>query len=201
VNAIRRGLGLTETSRGIALVAQMLPYKGHRTLMAAAPHVLSQFPGTKFFFVGALENPAYEAELRTELQAAGLADRFTFTGWRDDLPAVVGAMDVIVVATTTPEPAALSLIDAMAAGRPVVASRTGGTPEIVIEGQTALLFPPADARDAGAAILSFLRNPELADRFGRAGRARVEELFTRDRYLSEIATLCRSAARNGATVR
>jgi glycosyltransferase involved in cell wall biosynthesis len=192
----RRSLHLDRGDRAIGLAAQLLPYKGHRTLIAAAPAILARFPSTRFFFIGALENPAYEAELRAELERARLIDRFTFTGWLDDLPAVLQAMDVVVTATTTPEPAAVTLQEAMAAGRPVVASRTGGTPELLTEGETGFLFEPGDASSAAATIVRILADAELAARLGRAGRRRVETLFSEERYLRDMRELYATAARD-----
>ena len=144
VARVRRELGLEAGGRAIGLFGQMLPYKGHRTLVEAAPAILRAVPAARFFFVGALENPPYQEELRGAIDAAGLAEAFTFLGWRGDVPSVLRAMDVVAVLTTTPEPAALGLMEAMAAARPVVATRTGGTPEIVIDRETGLLVPPGD---------------------------------------------------------
>jgi glycosyltransferase involved in cell wall biosynthesis len=197
ISAARLSLGLGASERAVGLAGQMLPYKGHRTLIAAAPAVLARFPGTKFFFIGALENEPYEMELRRELAEAGLISRFTFTGWREDMPAVLGAMDVAVTATTTPEPAAVAIQEAMAAGRPVVASRTGGTSELVVENETGLLFDPADAAGAAAQICRVLGDSNMARRFGESGRKRAVASFSQERYVREMHELYASAALNG----
>jgi glycosyltransferase involved in cell wall biosynthesis len=184
--AARHELGLDERLPGIGLFGQYLPYKGHATLIEAAPLILEKVPGAHFFFVGALENPPYEVSLRAQLAKAGLTDRFTFTGWRADVHDVMRAMDVIVVATLTPEPAALTLMEAMASGRPVVATQTGGTPEIVVDGETGFLFPPADAAALAERVLTLLSDRTIAADMGRRGRRRMEATFGVERHGHQI---------------
>lgn len=186
---IRREFGLADDQPAVCLVGQLLPYKGHRTMIEAAPRVLSSFPTTRFFIVGALENPPYEAELRSRIAAAGLDAHFTFTGWREDVQDVTSAMDVSVVATVTPEPAALTLMESMALGKPLVASRTGGTPELVIDGETGLLFTPGDAEELAERVGMLLSDPARARALGVAGRRRMEERFSEARHLREMSSL------------
>lgn len=193
VAAFRREMELEPEALAVGLFGQMLPYKGHRTLIEAAPDVLRAAPRTRFFFVGALENPPYQNELRDLIAAAGLSRAFTFCGWRGDIPVVLRAMDVVTVLTTTPEPAALGLMEAMAAGRPVVASRTGGTPEIVLDGETGLLVHPGDASAAAGALVGLLMDEARRTGLGRAGRQRVEGRFTLARHLREMEEIYREA--------
>ncbi|MGE0448464.1 MAG: glycosyltransferase family 4 protein [Vicinamibacterales bacterium] len=199
--AVRRELGLGERDRAVALPGQMIPIKGHRFLVDVAPAILEHVPAARFFFIGSLENPPYEEELRAAIRAAGLHDRFVFTGWRRDMPDVLRAMDAVVLATTRPEPAALSLMETMAAARPIVAVRNGGTEEIVVDGETGLLFEPGDVRTAAAHLVHCLRDRSYSERIGRAGRARVEERFTLARHLDEIETLYRTAIAGAHTGR
>jgi glycosyltransferase involved in cell wall biosynthesis len=189
VMTFRRELGLAPDEKAIGLFGQMLPYKGHKTLVNAAPAILRQHARTRFFFVGALENPAYEKELKGLLAAKQLTDRFHFTGWRDDVQRIIQAMDVVVVATTTPEPAALMLMEAMAMERPIVASRTGGTAEIVSDRETGLLFAPGSSEELAERIVELLRDSHLAQAVGTAGRRRVERRFTYDRHLETMLEL------------
>jgi glycosyltransferase involved in cell wall biosynthesis len=187
--AVRRELGLSLGQPAVGLFGQMLPYKGHGTLIAAAPRLCASHPDARFYFVGALENPPYQAALEAQLTAAGLRDRFAFTGWRTDVPDVMRAMDVNVVATTTPEPAALALMETMAMGRPIVATRTGGTPEIVVDGETGLLFPAGDSATLGQHLLQLLADETLRSRLGREGRTRVEARFTLATHVEAMMAL------------
>jgi glycosyltransferase involved in cell wall biosynthesis len=184
--AVRRDLGIEPGQLAVGLFGQMLPYKGHGTLIDAAPAILRRVPGARFYFVGALENPPYQAKLQRRIDEAGLSAAFRFTGWRADIPAVLRAMDVLSVLTVTPEPAALGLMEAMAASRPVVATRTGGTPEIVTDGETGRIVPPGDAAATATAIAELLEEEALRARFGAAGRRRVERDFTRDAHLASM---------------
>lgn len=191
---VRHELGLDRDTKGVGLFGQLLPHKGHRTLIDAAGRIRHAVPHVRFFFVGALENPPYEEELRGAIEAVGLSGAFQFCGWRRDVPVVLKAMDVLTVPTLTPEPAALGLMEAMAASRPAVASRTGGTPEIVQEGETGLLVPPGDAAALADAVIALLGDDKQRTAFGRAGRARVERAFTLARHLEEVESLYREAA-------
>jgi glycosyltransferase involved in cell wall biosynthesis len=186
IQRLRHDLGLAAGESAIGLFGQMLPYKGHRTLIAAAPEILRAHPQSRFYFVGALENPPYEQELRDLIAADNLGARMHFTGWRNDVQDLVRAMDVVVVGTTTPEPAALMLMEAAAMERPVVATRTGGTPEILLDGETGLLFEPGDSSQLAARVVRLLKDPELAKKLGTAGRERVENHFSRERHLAEM---------------
>jgi glycosyltransferase involved in cell wall biosynthesis len=190
---VRRELGLTIDQPAIGLFGQMLPHKGHLTLVEATALLSGEFSGLRCFFVGALENPPYQEQLRNALAARGLTEAVSFTGWRGDIPDVIRAMDIVVVATTTPEPAALTLMEAMAAGRPVVATATGGTPEIVADGQTGLLFAPGDAPVLAGHLSRLLHNPAERERLGQSGRRRAEERFSLGRHLKAIEQLYHDA--------
>lgn len=190
---VRRELGLDDTVPAVALFGQMLPHKGHGTVLAALPAVRRAVPAVRAFFVGALENPPYEAALRHQMAEARLDDIVSFTGWRSDVHDVMAAMDVNIVATTTPEPAALALMESMAVGSPVVATRTGGTAEIVRDGETGLLFEPGDAVGLGDSLVALLGDPERRAAFGRAGRARVEGHFSEARHLAALDRLYQRA--------
>ena len=188
---VRREFQLTADQPAIGLFGQLLPYKGHRTLIEAAPEILRAYPSARFFIVGALENPPYEVELQNQIAAAGLSNAFVFTGWRSDMHDVIGAMDMTVVPTLTPEPAALSLMETMALGRPLIASRVGGTPELAPDGEVGRLFAPGRADELAGCVVDFLRNPENAQRLAAAGRRRMEERFSEERHLDEMKQLYR----------
>ena len=189
---VRETLGLATGQPAIALIGQLLPHKGHQTLIEAAPTIVRRFPSARFFIVGSLENPPYEAELRKSIARVGCERCFVFTGWRSDVHDFIGAMDVCVVPTLTAEPAALSLMETMAMSRPLVATRAGGTPELVPDGEAGLLFTPGRALELAACVLELLTNPAMAARLSSAGRRRMEERFSEERHIEEIADLYRS---------
>ncbi len=188
-HAIRREFGLASSQAAVGLFGQFLAHKGHTTLIDAAPRIREHFPQARFLFVGALENPPYEQQLRDRIAFLGLQDVCAFTGWRADVPDVMRAMDVCVVATTTPEPAALSLMETMAVGRPIVATTTGGTPEIVDENVSGLLFPPGDAAALADRVCRLLADDARREQMGEAGRARVAALFSLERHNEAMMNL------------
>jgi glycosyltransferase involved in cell wall biosynthesis len=192
--AVRQELGLRPGQPAVGLFGQMLPHKGHATLVQAAPALHARFPDLRCFFVGALENPPYQQSLTAAMAQAGVSDIFSFTGWRRDVPDVVRAMDVIVVATTTQEPAALALMETMAMGRPIVATRTGGTPELVLDGVTGRIFEPGDATQLARHLAELLADPAMRQALGTAGRQRMEAHFSLERHLQQMAAVYRAAA-------
>jgi L-malate glycosyltransferase len=196
--AVREELGLRADQLAVGLFGQMLPHKGHLTLIEAAPVLRTRFPDLRCFFVGALENPPYQRALTEAMGRAGVGDMFRFTGWRRDVPDVVRAMDVIVVATTTQEPAALALMETMAMGRPIVATRTGGTPELVPDGVTGRIFSPGDAGALAECLEPLLRDPATRDALGSAGRQRMETHFSLERHLQQMTAVYRAALRRPA---
>ena len=194
--ARRQEFGWPEGAPVVGLFGQLLAKKGHETLIAAAPAIRAAAPDARFVFVGALENPPYEAHLRQRIASAGLTDAFQFTGWRNDVPHLMRAVDLLVVPTTTQEPAALSLMEGMAMGRPLVASRTGGTPELLVEGETGLIFPPGDAEALAAHVTTLLRDPQRRQQMGAAGRARMEREFTVQKHVAGMLDLYTRATRD-----
>ncbi len=193
--ATRASLGIAPGEAAVALFGQLLPYKGHRTLIDAVERLRPTHPHLRAFIVGALENPPYEQELRSLIEARQLGACVSFTGWRPDVAQVMSAMDANVVATTTPEPAALALMETMAVGRPLVASRTGGTAELVVDGVTGLLFEAGDAGALAACLARILGDPALAARLGEAGRARVEARYTEAHHLAALEAIYADALR------
>jgi hypothetical protein len=108
----------------------------------------------------------------------GIAHQVEFTGFRDDVAALIEGLDVLVHASTTGEPCGQAVLEGMAAGKPVVATAGGGIPEIVLDGVTGLLVPMGSARAMAEAVCRLLEDPEAARRMGASGRQRVGEHFT-----------------------
>jgi glycosyltransferase involved in cell wall biosynthesis len=154
----------------VGVVARLEPEKGHPTLLDAWPLVLASVPNAHLLIVG--EGSQREA---LEEQAANLAS-VHFTGRRDDVPAVTAALDVAVLPSYR-EAQGLSILEAMALARPVVASAVGGIPEMVEDGRTGLLVPPRDPAALAAAITRLLLDHPFADTLGKAGKDLVHERF------------------------
>jgi glycosyltransferase involved in cell wall biosynthesis len=168
--------------RPIALtLARLDSQKGLPYLLRAA----AELPAVQFVLAGeGGERPALEAEIR----ALGLEDRVRLLGHRHDAAALLGACDVFVLPSLF-EGLPVSVLEAMAAGRPVVATAVVGTTEAVVDGVTGLLVPPRDPAALARAISRLLEDPELARRLGAAGRARVEERFSADAMAHRVSDL------------
>ena len=165
--------GMEPGSQVVGVVARLEPEKGHPTLLEAWPAVLRSVPDAYLLIVG-------EGSRRQALEALArdlrIAHRVVFTGRRDDVPAVTAALDVAVLPSYR-EAQGLSILEALALSRPVVASNVGGIPEVITDGVTGVLVPPHDPDALAAAIVRLLRDHPLADTLGRAGHDMVHDRF------------------------
>jgi len=155
--------------------------KGHRILLEAVAR-LKHCRMLKVVFVG-------DGLLRSELEEASrrlrIADRIVFAGYRSDMPAVMKALDVLVLPSLW-EGLPVTIIEAMAAGRPVIATAVDGVPEAVVDGVTGLLVPPGNAEALAKALLTLMDDPEQRNRMGQAGQARAWTLFDVERMVNLV---------------
>jgi glycosyltransferase involved in cell wall biosynthesis len=175
----------------VASIGRVVPKKGHHYVIAAAKKVVKQCPTARFLIVGAgrAEKDDYRQQLADQVKQAGLEERVIFTGQRDDIPEIMAAADVVVLASgseATPEASPLVIVEALAMGTPVVASNLGGVPEILHDGKTGYLVPPRDSAALADAILRLLQNQEKARDMGRAGQAWVRERFRATNFSARI---------------
>jgi len=166
-------------------VAALVPHKGHRYLIDAAHLVVQQLPDARFVILG-------EGELRDHLQRQvhehRLEKHVLLPGFRTDVLGCLKGFDLFVMSSVT-EGLGTSLLDAMAASRPIVATTAGGIPEIVDDGVNGLLVPTRDHHALADAIVRALENADLRRRLGEAGFARVIERFTVDRMVAGTAAV------------
>jgi glycosyltransferase involved in cell wall biosynthesis len=171
---VRVELGMPADVPLVGVVGRLTEQKGHVYLLDAFAEVIQALPSAHLLMVG-------DGELRPALerQAArlGLQGSVTFTGRREDVPRIMMALDVLAMPSLW-EGFGLVLLEAMAAGKPVVASRVSAIPEIVADGETGLLVPPKDPVGLARALLILLRHPAQAREMGRRGRQRLEQQFT-----------------------
>ncbi len=193
---LRRSLGLQNRAPIVGVVANFIHYKGHRYFLPAWAEVVKQFPAAAALLVG--DGPL-RAECEAQATALGLTQSVYFLGTRRDVPALLALMDV-VVHPSLQEGFSNAILEAMAAGKPVVAANVGGNPEAVVHGETGLLVPPGDSAALADAMLSLLRRPEEAARFGEAARRRVAQQFllsaTVPRYEAVYDRLVREKAQD-----
>lgn len=159
--------------------------KGHRIFLEALASLSGFSLPMRAVFVG-------DGSLRPELEEVsrrlGIADQVIFSGNRTDIPSVMKALDVIVLPSFW-EGLPIAILEAMAAGRPVIATRVGGIPEVVVDGQTGLLIPPGDIEALAKAILILCNNPEQRIRMGQAAQCRARSLFDVKQMVEQIEKL------------
>jgi glycosyltransferase involved in cell wall biosynthesis len=170
----------------IILVGNMTgEVKGHSVLIKAAPSILREFPDVRFVFAG---DGTYRKQFEVQVRELGLEKHFLFLGRREDVPEILAACDMAVLPSRT-EGLPNALLEYLAAGLATVASDVGGNAEILEDGATGLLVPPDNAELLAAAVLRFLRDPELAGRLGHSGREYVRRTFGFDRTVEQIEGL------------
>jgi glycosyltransferase involved in cell wall biosynthesis len=191
---LRDEYGMEPGSQIVGVVARLEPEKGHPTLLEAWPSVLQAVPNAYLLVVGEGSQRAALEELARSLR---VAHRVVFTGRRDDVPAVTAALDVAVLPSYR-EAQGLSVLEAMALSRPVVASNVGGIPEMITDGMTGLLVPPHDADALAGAISRLLIDHPYADLLARAGHDLVHERFCIEHMVASTEAIYETGARLSA---
>jgi glycosyltransferase involved in cell wall biosynthesis len=191
---LRAELGLDPDTPTVALIGRVHPAKGQRCLIRALPRLLERCPEAIGVIVG--DGPDREAciALAREL---GVGERVRFTGQRDDIPDVLAAVDVVAVPSLWEEPFPFVALEAMAAGRPVVAFRIGGLPESIVHGETGFLVAHADENGFADALAEILTRPELAQRLGQGASRRAQE-FTIEQHVQRLQEIYASIQREHA---
>jgi len=183
--ALRRELGVPTDAPVVGIVGRIFPIKNHRLFLEAAALVAAKEPGARFVVVG-------DGTLRADMEALArhldIGERTIFTGWRRDLPKVYADLDVLVVSSDN-EGTPVSAIEAMASGCPVVATRVGGLPDLIEDGEVGHLVAARDAEAMAAAILGLLGDGDRARRMGRSARRRVQDRYRVERLCGDIEAL------------
>jgi glycosyltransferase involved in cell wall biosynthesis len=174
--AIAARLGVPAEGLWLGVVAQLIERKGHRFLLRALPPLVAEYPDLRLFFFG---RGPLAAELEQEVQRLGLTGHVTLAGFRDDLDEVLPCLDLLVHPALK-EGLGVSLLQAASAGVPIVASRAGGIPEAVRDGQNGFLVPPGDVTALGEALSNLLADPVRRHALGIGGRRLIAEEFSID---------------------
>lgn len=181
VAPLHEELWLPHGSPIVGNVAALVAHKGHRHLIAAAALVLQHLPDARFVIAGDGE---LRGPIEHQIKALGLEKHIFLTGFRPDVLSLHKAFDIFVMSSVM-EGLGTSLLDAMAAGKPVVATTAGGMPEVVKDGETGILVPPRDDRALANAIIRLLTDDTLRQRMGAAGLAHVHTRFSAERMVAE----------------
>lgn len=170
----------------VGLVANVRGSKGHQFFLEAAREVLDAVPACRFLVVG--DGVGFE-DVGRRVRELHLERAVVMTGFRRDIPEVMAALDVLVLPSVRSEATSQVIPQAFAVGTPVVATTAGGSPELVRDGETGRLVPPADSRALAAAIISMLADPERARAMARAGQAMVGARFTAEATMTAMTAV------------
>jgi glycosyltransferase involved in cell wall biosynthesis len=184
---LRAELGCGSETKLVGMVANLRESKGYEYFVRAARKVVDENPQVKFVAVGEIDKAIGE-RMRQLVQQMSLQNHFMFLGFREDVPAILGDLDVFVLSSLS-EGFSLATVEAMAAGRPVIATRSGGPQEIIDDGTTGILVPPADADALARKICGLLGNPKLADQLARSGLAKAASTFSIEKMVSDYETV------------
>ncbi|HEU4648151.1 MAG TPA: glycosyltransferase [Gemmatimonadales bacterium] len=171
---VREALGVGAAPL-VGVFGRLHPWKGQHVAVDA----LSRLPGVHAIIVGdaLFGEEAYVHALQEQVRARALENRVHLLGFRTDIPTLMRAVDMVLHTSVAPEPFGRILVEGMLARRPVVAARAGGTPEVVVDGETGLLVTPGDDAAIAEAIAALLAEPGRRTQMGHAGRERARQLF------------------------
>ena len=193
---IREALHIDPDKKIIITIANLIPYKGHIDLLKAATLVTEQFPGSQFLLVG--EDRGVRSNLVKLAQELGIVNHILFLDRRDDISDLMAASDISVISSHE-EGFSNVVLESMAAGLPVVATRVGGNPEAIIDGMTGWIVPPRNPEALANKIVDLLNDPQKARRWGELGKIRIKENFLVEKMVDEHLKLYNSAGLKNAS--
>jgi glycosyltransferase involved in cell wall biosynthesis len=190
---IRANLSIGSADSLVGIVARLTEQKGHSHLLHAIQLLLNSIPSIHLAIVG-------DGELRSQLEdlsiQLGIKEHVHFLGFRSDVLNLMCEFDILVVPSLF-EGFGLVLLEAMAAAKPIVATRVSAIPEIIVDGKTGLLVPPCDPRGLAQAILQLIMNPGLALNLGYCGRKQLEQRFTVQKMVEDTVRVYRTVVPSG----
>lgn len=194
-SAIRRRWEITEESPVVGMVANLnRSVKGVEYFLDAVPSILEAVPETRFIVLG---RGREERPLKEKARRLGIDSYVIFAGYQEEVERYYSIMDISVL-TSLSEGLSITLLESMNYALPVVVTRVGGNPELVVDGQTGYLVPPRDPASFAARVVELLRNPVLRSSMGEAGYRRIRESFRIDdvaeRYLNVYDELLRRSS-------
>ena len=189
ISTIKKELGLNSIAPIVGIIAGLRPIKGHRYFLEAASIVLKEIPEVKFLIVGYIfKNAGKDNSLLEVAKKLRITDNVVFAGERSDIPKLLSMMDISVLSSLS-EGFSNTILESMAAGKPVIATNVGGNPEVVVDDETGLLVPPANSEMLAKAMLRLLKNKELAQKMGKAGQKRIEKFFSLKKMMENTEKL------------
>ncbi len=185
VEYLRDEFQIEKNRKIVGIFSRLDPWKGHRLFLEAARDIHRKFPKTIFLVVGEGEK-GYEAEVVKYADEQGLKTEVIFTGFRKDIPELMNLCHIVVNPSAEPEPFGRTLIEAMACGKAVVATKMGGPLEVIEDEVSGVLVAGKNAKMLAQACIQLLENREKAEEMGLKGRERAIKLFSAERATKKI---------------
>jgi glycosyltransferase involved in cell wall biosynthesis len=185
---LRKELGIPQDVVVVAIIGAVLPIKGHADLIEAMALVKDQMSSVRLLIVGHAPDREFLATLVSRIELRGLKSSIHILGYRDDALDIMKGIDIVAIPSWV-ESFSLVALEAMALGKPVVATRSGGVGEIVEDSVTGFLVPPRDSKALAQGLITFARSSAIRDAFGRRGRDRVATLFSVRRFVVDMQNI------------
>ena len=185
--AIRQTIGVPNGAVLLGTVANLFPRKGYEVMLQALPAIVRAAPTVHYVLVGS-DDSDYADRLKRLAHELKIADRVHIVGFQDPVQPFLAALDLYVHPALM-EGFGIAVVEAMAMGKAVVATTTGGLPEVVAQGETGLLVPPGDVESLAAAVVSLLEDRVRREQMGRNGSARAHAHFSLDAYVAKVEQL------------
>jgi glycosyltransferase involved in cell wall biosynthesis len=193
VSVLRQRLGLPVAATLVGFFAQIVPHKGVADLLEASASAMARDPSISVVMAGA-GPPGDLDRLRAEISSSGFAERVFLLPPQEEVWDLLTAVDMVVVPSLWPDPLPRSVMEAMAVGRPAVAYRTGGIPEMVADGRTGVLVQPGDRVGLADGIVHLAQDAELRNRLGSAAAERARSEFSVKTYVDAMERILTEAA-------
>lgn len=187
----RKKLRIEEDAMVVTIIGRLVPWKGHEVYLRALAKVMKTNQKVEGIILGSdsSKDQQYLKRLQSLAEELGIKPHVHFLAWQEDVWPVYAASDVVVHASTEPEPFGLVILEAMFAKKPVIATRGGGVTDMVVEQETGLLVERNNVDELASAISRLALSPMLADQFAVAGKGRAHELFTMERNADQVVAL------------
>ena len=191
ISRLRAQWGATATTLVVGMIGRISAWKGQEFLLEAARQVTTTEKNVRFVFVGGnIPGEEWRAEeLQAKADALDLSENVCIDDFRLDIPAVLAAFDIFVLPSIRPDPFPTVVLEAMASGKPVVATAHGGAVEQILDRETGYLVSPTSPGEMVDALQTLISNPKQRERMGSAGQLRLMNNFTTDRYVRNIEQL------------
>ena len=181
-------VNIKKGEKTFGIFGRIIEWKGIREFILSADYVFKEVSNAKAFIVGDSSDgdKDYYHSMLTLVRNLGLDDKIVFTGFREDMPALMNMMEVVVHASIKPEPFGMVLIEAMAMGKPVVATKAGGPLDIIDNGESGFLADIGDYMEMGMKIAMLLKNPALSKNMGNKAKEKVVNCFCKEKHARAI---------------